>query len=382
MSKKPKSKINPPSPKAIARGIQGFAVFTILGLIFIIWWKSPAGIDFLLQHLNVPELLLFIPLLFIDFLIGGFRYSLFFDGEILPKISLWNCMRSNWANMFMGAITPFQTGGGPAQLYILWRNGAKISQGALVSLINFTSTLVFFQIASLSALLIIPNDLFNQTVMNLIRTGFVIIFLLTGLIIFILIFPNIGYQLIRFIFSLLPLKLFKLYNLRNRLLDTLSMEIQHFRDVFRSILRDKKHYLFIIIGATILLFFNKYIIGYVLAISLSSGVDFKIFMGLQIIQYFIIYFAPTPGASGLAEISTTWLMQTIMAANVLVFFAVIYRFLTTLIGAIIGGAILIFDLRKWSKTMEQEPGASATTDVRDQGALDTITKKINRLYRS
>lgn len=268
-------------------------------------------------------------------------------------------MRSNWANMFMGAITPFQTGGGPAQLYILWRNGAKISQGILISLINFASTLVFFQIASLTALLIIPNNLFNPTVMNLIRTGFVIIFLLTGLIINILIFPNIGYKLIRFVFSLLPLKLFKLYNLRNRLLNTLLAEIQHFRDVFRNILRAKKHYLFIIVGATIILFFNKYIIGYVVAIALSPGIDFKTFIGLQIIQYFLIYFAPTPGASGLAEISTTWLMQTIMAANVLVFFAVIYRFLTTLIGAVIGGIILILDLRKWSKTIETESAESA-----------------------
>jgi uncharacterized membrane protein YbhN (UPF0104 family) len=116
MNRESPQKVRPPSTKSISRGIQGFAVFTILGLVFIIWWKTPAGLNHLSEHLNLPSLLLLVPLLFLDYLIGGFRYSLFFDGKILPKISLWNCMRSNWANIFMGAITPFQTGGGPAQL--------------------------------------------------------------------------------------------------------------------------------------------------------------------------------------------------------------------------------------------------------------------------
>jgi len=363
MNQESAQKVQPPSSKSISRGIQGFAVFTILGLIFIIWWKAPAGLDFLSKHLNLPALLLLIPLLLLDYIIGGFRYSLFFNGKILPKISLWNCMRSNWANIFMGAITPFQTGGGPAQLYILWRNGAKISQGALVSLINFSATLIFFQIASLAAIFVIPSTLFSETFTNLMRTGFVVIFLLTGLIIIILIFPRIGYQLIRIIFSLLPLRLLKLYNLRNRLLDTLSMEIQHFQEIFRTILREKKHYLIIIIISTIILFFNKYIVGYVVAVSLSPGIDFEVFIGLQIVQYFLVYFAPTPGASGLAEISSTWLMQTIMSAEVLVFFAIIYRFLTTILGAIIGGVIMLLDLKVWAKSSQSGSSEKSVTQV-------------------
>ena len=373
MNRESPQKVRPPSTKSISRGIQGFAVFTILGLVFIIWWKTPAGLNHLSEHLNLPSLLLLVPLLFLDYLIGGFRYSLFFDGKILPKISLWNCMRSNWANIFMGAITPFQTGGGPAQLYVLWRNGAKISQGALVSLINFSATLIFFQIASLVAIFAIPSTLFSETFTYLVRTGFVIIFLLTGLIINILIFPRIGYQLIRFIFSLLPLKLLKLYNLRNRLLDTLSMEIQHFQETFRMILRERKHYLFIIVFATIILFFNKYIVGFVVAVSLSPGIDFKIFIGLQIIQYFLVYFAPTPGASGLAELSSTWLMQTIMSVEVLVFFAVIYRFLTTIFGAIIGGVILLFDLKEWAKSSQTDSPEKSV--VKSHKPLDPISEE-------
>ena len=377
MNESSSSKVHPPSTKAIKRGIIGFSIFTIIGLLFIIWWKTPAGINHILLHLDVSALLLLIPLLGLDYLIGGFRYSLFFDGKILPKISLWNCMKSNWANIFMGAITPFQTGGGPAQLYILWRKGAKISQGVLVSLINFSSTLIFFQIASLIAIFIIPSTLFSSNFAYLIRTGFVVIFLLTGLMVTILIFPKTGYRLIRFIFSLLPLKFFRLYNFRNRLLDTLDREVQHFQDAFRNILKEKKYYLAIIVISTIILFFNKYIIGYIVAISLSSGIDFNVFIGLQIIQYFLIYFAPTPGASGLAEVSSTWLMQTIMSAQLLVFFAVIYRFLTTILGAIIGGIILILELHDWAKSSTTETNKNIAEEplFQNRAALDTIIEK-------
>ena len=379
MKKSINEKINPPSTKAIKRGIFGFSIFTILGLIFIIWWKTPAGLNQILKHLNSSTLLLFIPLIGLDYLIGGFRYSLFFDGKILPKISLWNCMRSNWANIFMGAVTPFQTGGGPAQLYILWRNGAKISQGALVSLINFSATLIFFQIASLAAIFIIPTSLFSQNFIYLIRTGFVVIFLLTGLMINILVFPKTGYRIIQFIFNLLPLKFFKLHNFRNRLLGTLEQEVEHFQDVFKNILKEKKHYLVITVIVTIILFFNKYIIGYIVAISLARGIDFDIFIGLQIIQYFLIYFAPTPGASGLAEMSSTWLMQTIMSGELLVFFAIIYRFFTTMLGEIIGGVILLWDLRDWGKIsiaeQTQKTNISEKTVFQNTSTFNTVAEK-------
>ncbi len=133
-----------------------------------------------------------------------------------------------------------------------------------------------------------------------------------------------------------------------------------------------------IVVATIILFFNKYIIGFVVAISLSPGIEFDVFIGLQIIQYFIIYFAPTPGASGLAEMSSTWLMQTIMSAQMLVFFAIIYRFLTTMLGAIIGGGILLLDLREWSKIPRTEHLGTLNVvekPVIQSGTIDPATKK-------
>jgi uncharacterized protein (TIRG00374 family) len=360
MSTKLNHDIKPPSTKTIKRGIQGFILFSFLGLVFIIWWKTPAGLKHLSQVIQSPAILLILALVILDYIIGGFRYSLFFDGRVLPKISLWNSMRSNWANIFMGAVTPFQTGGGPAQLYILWRCGAKISQGALVSLINLSSTLFFFQIASLTAIFILPDYLFGEQITPIIRSGFFALIIFAGVVGLVLTFPTIGYRIIEFIFKLMPNRFIKLHGIAIKLLEILKSEIVLFRENFRQILKEKKTSLVIIVFTTMILFFNKYLLGYIIAVTLSPGIHFDLFLGLQIIQYFLIYFAPTPGASGLAEVSSTWLMNKIMAADVLVFYAILFRLFTTISGAIIGGIVLVLDLKSLTKT--QVETAEITTD--------------------
>ena len=341
---------SPPSLKTVVRGVLWFLLFSASGLALAIWWKKPAGFNVFLEHLQGTSLVLLVPLVGADYLLGGLRYRLFFDGKILPKISLWDCMRSNWANIFMGAITPFQTGGGPAQLYILWRCGAKISQAALVSIINFLSTLFFFQIAGLIAILFLPSDLFGSDLTPILRAGFLVVAGITVLVLLVLIFPTAGLSATRLLFRVIPPRFTRLHALRDRLLTVLGSGIQQFRSDFSQIRRRHRMLLLVVLIATSALFFNKFLIGYVIARSLQQAVPWGTFVGLQILQFFLIYFAPTPGASGIAEFSSTWFLEPIMSADLLVFFAVTWRFFTTVLGAILGGLVLLLDVRAWVKS--------------------------------
>jgi hypothetical protein len=338
-----------PSAKVMVRGIQGFILFSIAGTALGIWWKRPTGFDVLLSHLQWPFVALLVPLIAVDHLVGGMRYRLYFDGKILPYVSLWNCMRSNWANIFMGAATPFQTGGGPAQLYILWRCGAKISDGILASLVNFIATLVFFLAATIAAMVLLPADLFGENFAPLLQTGFVAIGGMAGLVLAVLTFPTVGLKINHQLFRLIPLRNRKFLALRDRLLKTLETETHRFRDAWRQILSRHKWRLAVTVAATLVLFFNKYLIGYVIARALGQRVPFDMFIGLQIIQLFMIYFAPTPGASGVAELSSLWLMEKVMPVSVLLIYAVIWRVATTIIGAVIGGVVMLLDMRHWTQ---------------------------------
>jgi hypothetical protein len=337
-----------PSPKVMVRGIQGFIVFSLVGTLLGIWWKRPAGLEDFFRDLDGRFVLILIPLIALDSLVGGLRYRLYFDGKILPDISLWNCMRSNWANMFMGAATPFQSGGGPAQLYILWCCGATIADGILSSLINYAATLIFFLIASVAALLLLPPDLFGENFAPIFKTGFVAIGGLVGLVLLTLFFPKLGMQIITKLFGLVPIRSSKFSALRSRLLHKLEAETQRFGEGFQKIIRQKKWALAVTVLATLTLFSNKYLIGYVIARALGQDVPFGLFLGLQIVQLLLIYFAPTPGASGVAELSSVWLMGKLLAEPLLLIYAVLWRLATTIIGATIGGLVLMFEMRHWA----------------------------------
>ncbi|MDZ7361329.1 MAG: flippase-like domain-containing protein [candidate division KSB1 bacterium] len=337
-----------PSPKVMVRGIQGFLVFSLLGTLLGVWWKRPAGLEDFFRDLDGRFILILIPLIVLDSVVGGLRYRLYFDGKILPEVSLWNCMRSNWANMFMGAATPFQSGGGPAQLYILWRCGATVADGILSSLINYAATLIFFLMASVAALLLLPPDLFGENFAPLFKTGFIAIGGVAGLVLLTLIYPKLGMKVITKLFGLVPIRSPKFSARRNRLLHKLEVETQRFSEGFQKITRQKKWALAVTVLATLTLFSNKYLIGYVIARSLGQDVPFGIFLGLQIVQLLLIYFAPTPGASGVAELSSVWLMGKLLPEPLLLIYAVLWRFATTIIGAAIGGLVLIFDVRHWA----------------------------------
>lgn len=342
-------KVYLPSPKIIHRGVQWFLLFTVMGVIGALLWKSSANLGVILGNLDQSYLLLLIPLAAVDYLLGGLRYRLFFDGAVLPQISLWNNMRANWANIFMGVVTPFQTGGGPAQLYVLWRCGAKISQSTLVALINLAATLVFFQVASLTALLLLPAHLFGHHLIYAIKIAFVVVGSITGGLLLVMLFPHTAMAATDALFRLIPSRFGKLHTLGRRISSVLKTGSENFGAAFRQILRHKKKALLATVIATLGLFFNKYLMGYVIALALQQQAPFHTFIGLQILHFFLIYFAPTPGASGVAEVSSVWLMEKVMSSEVLIIYAVAWRFFSTYLGAIIGGVVLLLETRALAK---------------------------------
>ncbi len=333
-----------PSSTIIRRGIQGFIFFSAAGTLVSMWWKQPAGLSDMLRVIDWPFMALLIPLIAFDYWLGGYRYRLYFDGKIFPNVSLWECMRSNWANMFMGAATPFQTGGAPAQLYVLWRKGISVTDSLLVSIVNLAATLVFFLLSSVAVLVWIPAGFLGPGFTPVFQTAFMVVGSIAGALLLLLFFPFAGHYLIHRLVLFIPLRGARILDRRDRMLLRLEAEIDRFGSGFRSIVGRAKGKLVITVIATIALFSGKYVMGYVVARAMGQQVPFDLFFGLQIIQLLVIYFAPTPGASGVAEVSAAWLMGKLIPAELLLLYVVLWRFSTTVFGAVIGGFVLLKEL--------------------------------------
>ncbi len=335
-----------PGLSTIKTGLGAFLLATLVGNLFVIWWKRPEGLGELFGQANLWLLALTLPMVALDHVLGGLRYRVLFNGRILPKISLWDCMRSNYANLFMGMVTPAQTGGGPAQIYLLCRSGATVADGMLTSLVNFAATLVFFLVGAVTALFLLPDHLFDPRLTTLFRGGFVLLVGLVLLVFGLILFPHFFLGVISKIFGMVPGRWGRLKRACDRLVGRLGREVAGFRAALEKLWRQQPGLLPVVFLLTVTLFMNKYLIGYVIASAFESNVPLGIFICLQVCQLFLIYFAPTPGASGLAELTSVWMLATILSAGTLVVYTMIWRVATTVIGAVIGGGVLFRDLRR------------------------------------
>jgi uncharacterized protein (TIRG00374 family) len=79
--------------------------------------------------------------------------------RLAPSVSFADCIRADLANRCVAGLTPSQSGGGPAQLYILARAGLSFSGGMAVGTINFLFSSVVLALLGFAALPVVHHRL-------------------------------------------------------------------------------------------------------------------------------------------------------------------------------------------------------------------------------
>jgi uncharacterized membrane protein YbhN (UPF0104 family) len=133
-----------------------------MGLTVGIFWyqfsEIPAGnrpsIRHQLQWGYLFWLLLFLP---VETFAAGLRIWVI-SRALQPGVSLWTCLKAEWANLGLAMLTPSQTGGGFGQIYMLSRGGMNLGTALSVSLISFLGSMVVLLIIGIHSLLIAKVD--------------------------------------------------------------------------------------------------------------------------------------------------------------------------------------------------------------------------------
>lgn len=172
------------SKKKIYKGLTYFVIFTITGLAIIFFYTNTPQTMKSLRYLKAHFICIAIVLSFLDMWLGAMRYHIFVR-KIKPGTTPWLCFRANLANIFIGAVTPSQSGGGPAQLYIFYRGGIPLTVAVSLSVITFICTLGFFLVAASFSLIIVHEQFSQQAILYLVKYGFIAF---TGFFVF-FIFP-------------------------------------------------------------------------------------------------------------------------------------------------------------------------------------------------
>lgn len=344
--------IAPYDPSRLKRQI-AIAVFLSLGAIFIVFSVgSLRGIS-----VNEIEELLFRP----AFLLVAFSCTVlgwFVDGiRIFLTARAWgkairfrDAMAAALSTYFMSAITPFLTGGSPAQLFVLARSG--LSWGEAGSFVVICG--ILYQVGLL-ILLVLLFGFFGVTLrlrgilLGLLYSFVIFYSVIMFLLFFFLFRPSALLRLvewgIRFARRRFPRAKFSEEAVR-RWIETFFAE---FREGFTILFLRKPQYLFWNVGCYLVYFLCTFSVAYLILQAFGLSFPYLRVIGAQIPLFFVFSFIPSPGASGGVELSIASVFRGFVGSYRLGSFVLLWRAATYYLPLLVGGIVFFRVLRGLSR---------------------------------
>lgn len=327
------------SIKNIKKGITTFLIITLATLAGLFYIDETgksfqAFRDFSKFYASI--ILLFV---FSDYLLGGLRIYLY-SREINKEVSFRDCFNANLGNIFLGTVTPMQTGGGFAQLYILNKAGLQVSETIAVSIFNFLGTILFIYCSSLYVVFFGEN-IFGEMFTTAFQYSIVVFSFVLAVLVWSFFNPKVltvFFQTVTKLISLFVPK--KAQSLKNGI-NKFKSELDSYKELIDYYVFKRPIVIFLGIIISAILFTQKYFIAYLILQGFGIEIDFGSVFCVQVLINLIAYFSPTPGASGISEISSTTLTALIVPqTSILVAFTILWRFFLTYLGAFLGGLVL------------------------------------------
>jgi uncharacterized protein (TIRG00374 family) len=272
---------------------------------------------------------------------------------LAPDVSYWTCFKADCANFAMSTITPGQSGGGVAQVYMLNREGVPTGTAWTLSMISFLGTLVGLAIIGLYALLVTKHPIVTGTLFTAAVWTVAVAVALMGIFAYL---PG----LIRVPTGMLSRALARLTRRTHRLEDWhppgssdgapvdrmgrfattfVNVLYTYSNDIPRFLKNGKLAFLGVIAG-TLGFLVARGLVAYCCLRFLGLDGGLVEVMGIQMALTFVVYFSPTPGGAGVAESVSLIVMAAFVPDGFAAYYNLLWRFATIYFWAIAGGIFL------------------------------------------
>jgi uncharacterized protein (TIRG00374 family) len=335
----------------IIKGAFWFALITVITIAGIFFYTNTGNTLNALTHISYKYIAICFLMLAVDLTLGGWRNHIYIR-KLNPRVSAWVSFRANVANMFMGAVTPAHGGAGPAQIYVYTSAGVTFIDSFAINLINLGATLIFMPLAGFVAIMMMDTSTISGIIPAMLRYGFS--FFLVLLMAFLLAFWKpvwvgvIIRKIANGLSSLFPKKRGNLTKWAN----SSYSGINKYQQTCSVILKQNPSLFPLSLVITTVLYLNKYCLQYVILLGLGVNASLVQVISIQVLIQFMIYFAPSPGGSGFAEVGISVLFGKIVPTALLPIFTLLQRSFLLFFPALIGAYVVINLLRKDSmKTM-------------------------------
>ena len=335
-----------------AKLLAGSMAFIIL-TIGIFWYQfhriQPTDAIPRWDGLQWKYLLLMLICLPIDALACGLRMRVV-CGVFQAGASFWTCLKAECANLGISILTPSQSGGGFGQIYMLNHGGINVGTALTISLITFLGSMVGLLCVGLYSLLILRISYVGPLLSGAIGLFTLLLVILT----LSLIWPGLfRFVVVKMDRALGPIcnSIRSFYTRRLSGRDTIvqkqdqigrlagklvNLIYTYQKDARRFLKMGKAHFgivcllsMIFIISRCLMAFFCLRFLG-VKDSSLGHILE------LQLALIFLIYFAPTPGGSAIAESASLVIMAGIVPVGFAPYYNLLWRGSTLYIPAIAG----------------------------------------------
>lgn len=333
-------------------------VLLTLGFFWYLFYRIEPGVDAPeWAELRWEYLLLIILFLPQESLVSAFR--MWTVCRVLqPEISFWTCLKADLANIGISILTPSQTGGGPGQMYILNRGGARLATALTISLLTFSGTMVA----------LLGLGFYTLFISEIEETGPLFIGALSTLT-FIGVLMVLSALLPGFFRLLIGAASRLIWRLRGRRyalegwwppaqphtgppVDRMDYYSAKFANAFYTYQADLSRYVrrgklsFIVVCLLSFIFlFGRAILAYFCVRFLGiEDSTFREIFDIQLALLFFTYLAPTPGSAGIVEAVSLWFMEEIVSSGYAPYYNLLWRFSTTYLAAAAGLLLLLFTI--------------------------------------
>jgi uncharacterized protein (TIRG00374 family) len=326
---------------AIQKGLRVFFGLSVASISVIVlftdWGKTLQALSRVEPHYLLVALLVAAA----DWFGGGVRLYLLTRG-LSADVTLRSAVKAALANTAMGAITPSQMGGGPAQVFLLYKNGLPLLEAMSASLMTFVVTVLFF-VVSAGAITFagVNTSLPDETVRQLFRYGFIVFLVCGTLFMTFIARPSWLRAVLRWFFSFLSLfrrrHFLRPGSRANRAIEATAQ----IHEINVYYIRNRFPALVLSLLLTAVIFGFKCFAAYFIVRGLGVTAGVWEVVSIQILILLAVYFFPTPGGTGAAELGSAVLMAQILPMELLMIYVVLWRIVVMYIAVILGSVVML-----------------------------------------
>jgi uncharacterized protein (TIRG00374 family) len=274
-------------------------------------------------------------LMLVDVFLGGLRVH-HLANCLSSRVTLRDGIRADLANRCLAGITPWQTGGGAAQIYILARAGLTWSSGVAVGTINFLVSTIALILFGFIGLPLVYDHLPGWVQKSSQATLVLLVVVLTAGVWMI----AVGRYRRKTVIA---------EGKWRRGLDRVVAFVTRSLETSRRLFLVHRGPVLRVIPITFGLFLAK--LGYTYAVFRAFEPEGFVseLIGVAVILVLALNFAPTPGGSGIVEGGATAYLAGALDASSAAGIVVYWRLLTAYLPVVVGGLVLLAQLRRDSR---------------------------------